>query len=179
MLTQRKDIPHTVKVGVSVLFMMCFVQDAFAFGMVAASGGSELASTILGVRNALFKILKGILILAGAGSLAFSIYNLMEGNREAAKRLGIWFVGLLIGFIIISIFKNLGASTAAGSLQAGGFASTKYTVKSTIEAVLIIVCMVTSVRGVITVINGEQGGSRQLFKWFAVSLIGFAILGAV
>ena len=51
--------------------------------------------------------------------------------------------------------------------------------KSLMQILLIIVSMICVVRKVIQLINGEKEGGRELFKWFAVSTVGIALIGLI
>ena len=161
----------------SVLLLMCLSsQDVFAQSWFEADSGG-LATLIDNVRHALMKLCKVILLIGSGGAFFFAVYNLIEGDNQGAKRFGIWLLGLLIGFLVLQSFGNLAVEADAGKL--GDFANVKMTVKSVLISLLCIVAMVTVVQKVFQLINGEKEGGRQLFKWFAVSLVGFTLLNII
>lgn len=52
----------------------------------------------------LIQALLGFILLV---SLAVVIVHALNGDREAAKKVGVWMIVTVVGFILISIFKSL------------------------------------------------------------------------
>ncbi len=162
----------------SVLVLFClFSTDLFAQESWYEGNSGGLAGIIDSVRGALVATCKVILLLGSGGALFFAIYNIIDGDTQGAKRFGIWLVGLLIGFIVLQVLGN--ATVSANSGRLSDFAGVKMTVKSVLMSLLCVVSMVTVVQKVFQLINGEKEGGRQLFKWFAVSLVGFVLLNII
>ena len=162
-------------VMLSVLFLLlASSQDLFAQGSWYEDTGGGFTGIIDRIRTALVGTCRVILLIGSGGALFFAIYNIIDGDTQGAKRFGIWLVGLLIGFIVLRVLGNVQMTAKTGSLS--DFASVKYTVKSLLLSLLCVVSMVTVIQKVFQLINGEKEGGRQLFKWFAVSIVGFTLL---
>lgn len=154
-------------------FLLWFSVPALADG----GDGSELVSIINGTRNGFATLLKVVLLISASGAFVFAAYQLMSGNKEAAKRMILWIVGLAIGYLVIGALQKSSAGGAGGGT--GDFGGFKLLVKGVIQSLLCIVAMFTVVKAVISVIHGEQGASRNLFKWFVVVMVGFTLVSAV
>ena len=165
--------------SVAVVFCMFGCATAFASEISDDWYNSDvsLAGVIETSRVWLTSICKIILLLASIGAAGFMIFNIIEGSPEAAKRIGMWLGGLLIGMTVLTVFGNVGLSSGGEGLSAGEFSSLKSMVRSTLMAILSVVSIVTVVQKVIQLINGEKEGGRGLFKWFLVSIIGQIFLG--
>lgn len=160
---------------VLALFLFSSV-DGFAQSWYENAGGG-LSGIIDGLRNVLMKFCKAVLLLGSGGALVFAIYNIIDGDSQGAKRFMIWLFGLLLGFVLLQLLGNATVSASAGKMS--DFAGVKGTVKSLLMSLLCVVSMVTVVQKVFQLINGEKEGGRQLFKWFAVSLVGFALMNVI
>lgn len=167
--------------ALSVIGLLLFVpQEAFALGGWYEDTGASFVSFVAGTLSAFKSICQVILVIAGAGSLFFAIMSIVNGDSEGAKRFFIWLAGLAIGFALVSVMGGVKAGGGAGGVaDAGAFSSFKGTVKSLMQILLIIVSMICVVRKVIQLINGEKEGGRELFKWFAVSTVGIALIGLI
>lgn len=163
----------------SVIALLLLVsQEAFALGGWYEDTGASFVSFVAGTLSAFKRICQVVLVIAGAGSLFFAIMSMLNGDSEGAKRFFIWLAGLAIGFALVSVMGGMKAGGGGGGVaDAGAFSDFKVTVKSLMQILLIIVSMICVVRKVIQLINGEKEGGRELFKWFAVSTVGFALIG--
>ena len=141
--------------------------------------GGSFVGLVQGSIQAVSRLCRVILIIAGAGSLFFAIMSMVNGDQEGAKRFFIWLAGLAIGFGILSVLGRVGPGGGDGALDAGPFSGFKGTVKSLMQILLLIVSMTSVVRKAIQLIHGEKEGGRELFKWFAVSLVGFTFLSLI
>lgn len=65
-----------------------------------------------GIVPGIVRILKIIVIIGGAISLLLVVFNIIQGERDSAKKAGWWLVGLALGFIVLSILGNATASIA-------------------------------------------------------------------
>ena len=169
-----------VLLTVLVFFIVSSV-DCFAEAGWYEKTGESFVNVVNRLRSGISAVARVLMLIGSAGALVFAIINLMEGEREGAKRFMIWLVGLLIGFIAISILKdgpilpNRDVSNGAGS----GVSSFISPMRSLMSVLLYIVAIITVVSKVFQVINGEKDGGRQLFKWFVVTLVGMVLLNVL
>ena len=162
-----------------ILLMFVFCEDAFAESGWLDDSGSSFVGVVSGLLHAFTLLCKGVLLIAGIGALFFAIMSMLNGEQAGAKRFFIWLAGLAIGFAIVSVLGNVKVSGGRGVADAGAFTVFKQTVKSLVQVLMIVVSMVCVVKKVIQLINGEKEGGRELFKWFAVSVVGFALIGVI
>ena len=55
------------------------------------------------IRQSLAKLLVAVLGLVAMISLVVTVINIIQGDREAAKKAGVWLVATLMGFMLITI----------------------------------------------------------------------------
>lgn len=60
-----------------------------------------------GFRLGFATVIQGVFGLIMMFSLAATIIHVIQGDREAAKKMITWFVGSVAGLILIEIIKNL------------------------------------------------------------------------
>ncbi len=159
-----------------LVFLFISESSVFAAGSDSEGYGSffELVSDF---QSKLIFLTKIIIILSGGFSLTMLGWAVMSGEKESLKRFGVWVIGLIIGFAVLSF---LGRVTPDSDVQnAQNFNTLRGFVFSFISILLNIVCIITVAGRVIQIINGEKEGGRQLFKWFVVTVIGFTLLSGV
>lgn len=141
-----------------------------------SSRDTSIFRVIDDLRIGLYKIVKVILILSSGFSLVMLAMAIMNGERESMRRFGMWCIGLVLGVIIISVLTKLNIASSYDSRTLGGhvdrFGDVFSVVKGIVSILLNIVCVTTVVSKIIQVMNGEKEGGHQLFRWFAVSIIG-------
>lgn len=59
------------------------------------------------IRSGLASVLLGALGLAGMVSLVIVVVNIIQGDRDAAKKASVWLISLLVGFTLLSVIRNL------------------------------------------------------------------------
>ncbi|MBQ8482933.1 MAG: hypothetical protein IJ504_01350 [Bacteroidales bacterium] len=59
------------------------------------------------IRTSLASLLMAVLGLVAMISLALVIIHVVQGDREAAKKVSVWFMATAVGFILISILEKL------------------------------------------------------------------------
>ena len=79
----------------------------------------------------------------------------------------------------LDIMEKAGLTASDGNLDAGAFSYYKRMIKDILMVLLNIVSIVTVVSKVLQVINGEKEGTRQLFRWFVVSIFGQILLTVI
>lgn len=93
---------------------------AFCTAMVALTSAPAFAQSDLGnqVLSQSTTALKGIVanvvsllqVVLGLGALvtlAIVIFNVFKGEREAATKIAWWVAGLTIGFVLLTVVKNI------------------------------------------------------------------------
>ena len=60
-----------------------------------------------GIVPGIIRVLKIIVIIGGAISLLLVVFNIIQGERDAAKKAGWWLVGLVLGFIVLTLLGNV------------------------------------------------------------------------
>lgn len=138
-----------------------------------------LNAVLGGIGQAVSNFLKVILVLGAGGAAVFAVIEIMNGDQASAKRFFVWFAGTVLGFIILSVLDRMGFAVMPGSKAPDGFSPYYDGLKMLMRTALLIVMSVTCIQKIIMVVNGEKEGSRNLFKWFVVSLIGLVLISAV
>ncbi len=94
----------------------CTAMCALAGNYVAlAQGGdnfgvqvlTESKSKLQELIESLVQLLQVVLGLGALVTLVMVIFNILKGEREAAQKIAWWVVGLTIGFVLITVVKNL------------------------------------------------------------------------
>lgn len=67
------------------------------------------ADAMNGVVPGIIRIMKIAVIIGGAISLLLVVFNIIQGERDAAKKAGWWVVGLALGFAVLTILGNMSA----------------------------------------------------------------------
>lgn len=70
----------------------------------------QSTSGLQGMVPQIVRILKIIVVIGGAISFLVVIFNIIQGERDAAKKAGWWLVGLALGFTALSILGNITVS---------------------------------------------------------------------
>ena len=68
------------------------------------------ASSMAGIVPGIIKALKYAVLIGGAISLLLVVFNIIQGERDAAKKAGWWLVGLGLGFAILSVLETVTTS---------------------------------------------------------------------
>lgn len=63
----------------------------------------ETNRQFVGLGNTLVTLLRTVLIIGGVVMIVVIVYDIMKGEREAAQKLGKWFAGLVVGFVVMEI----------------------------------------------------------------------------
>ena len=117
------------KHNLTVKFMKQFIQKsaarmrvAFCTAMCALTGsyvasaqgdnfGVEVLNSskeqLVDLVDSLVSLLQVVLGLGALVTLVMVIFNILKGEREAAQKIAWWVVGLTIGFVLITVVKNL------------------------------------------------------------------------
>lgn len=121
-----------------------------------------------------------LLMLMGLGtlvSLAFSVYKMIDGKQEAAKKLLFIFVSFGIGTaLLVAVARFVPASVPAGS---GGFDGIREMLKAVLQGVIVLVAMIAIGTLTVQMINGDEQAYRKVITWVIVVSVGSAILNAV
>lgn len=64
---------------------------------------SQTEQGLVGIVPGIIRVLKIIVIIGGAISLLLVVFNIIQGERDSAKKAGWWLVGLVLGFIVLTI----------------------------------------------------------------------------
>ena len=67
------------------------------------------SDSLAGIIPGIVKVLKYAVLIGGAISLLLVVFNIIQGERDAAKKAGWWLVGLGLGFAILSILETVTA----------------------------------------------------------------------
>lgn len=152
---------------------------AVLLAVTAVSAYAQTAGDIIVVwGNRLKRFLSVLMGLAALVSVAFSIYYMINGKSEAAKKLVFTFIGLAIGSALMAAMANF-AGSAAVSGGGEGFEGVKAEVKAVLQGALAIVAMIALTSLTIKMIDGEEQAYRRLFVWVVASVVGSAMLSAV
>lgn len=103
-----------VKVRVGLLSLLAFILSIQAKAQSAVSS-DNMANTIIdqsakamsGIVPGIIRIMKIATLIGGAISLLLVIFNIIQGERDSAKKAGWWLVGLALGFAVFSVLGNL------------------------------------------------------------------------
>lgn len=180
---EKKQLMKRSDTGRAFLPFLCLLvfffiseSSAFAAGNDSEGYGSffELVSDF---QSNLISLTKVIIFLSAGFSLMMLGWAIMSGERESLKRFGVWTIGLVIGFAVLSFLGRV--TPKSDVMNAENFNTLRGSVFSFISILLNIVCIITVAGRVIQIINGEKEGGRQLFKWFVVTVIGFTLLSGV
>ena len=71
---------------------------------------SGTSSGLSGMIPGIIRVLKYIVIFGGAISLLAVVFNIIQGERDAAKKAGWWLVGLALGFIVLTLLQSAAAN---------------------------------------------------------------------
>lgn len=148
--------------------------------VTAASAYAQQAAgdIIVAWGERLKRFLSVLMGIAALVSIAFSIYYMLNGKSEAAKKLVFTFIGLAIGSALMAAMANFAGSTSVSG-GAGGFEGVKAEVKAVLQGALAIVAMIALTSLTIKMIDGEEQAYRRLFVWVVASVVGSAMLSAV
>lgn len=143
-------------------------------------GGNDLLDHAREWKNSLLNLLKIILGIAALVVLVGVILNLTSGDSGAAKRLGSWFLGFLVGEVLLTVFSRLraGESSGAKSVTANGtgLLSLRQDIGNVMEVMLLIVAMFTLVTTTVQLMRGEQGSAEKIVRWLVTVSIGIMLL---
>lgn len=99
----------SLKVWITVLTLIVGLTPAFA-QVQDVVGNQILESTTQGLQGivpSIARILKIIVLIGGAISAILVVFNIIQGERDSAKKAGWWLVGLVVGFIVLTILGNM------------------------------------------------------------------------
>lgn len=65
------------------------------------------ASALYGLLDSIVVLLQIVMGLGAIVVLAIVIFKVFKGDREAAEKLAWWIVGLTLGFVLLTVVKNL------------------------------------------------------------------------
>lgn len=65
------------------------------------------ANQMAGIVPGIVRVLKYAVLIGGAISLLLVVFNIIQGERDAAKKAGWWLVGLGLGFAILSLLESI------------------------------------------------------------------------
>lgn len=93
----------------------CTAMCALAGNYVALAQGDNFGVEVLTqsktklqeLIESLVQLLQVVLGLGALVTLVMVIFNILKGEREAAQKIAWWVVGLTIGFVLITVVKNL------------------------------------------------------------------------
>lgn len=78
-------------------------------GVGDSIAGDILDSTATGMTGLATRIVRILQIAVGLGgliNLIIVVFNIIQGEREAAKKAGWWLVGLVLGFTALTVLGN-------------------------------------------------------------------------
>lgn len=133
------------------------------------------------IREGLLAVLKAVLALGALATLVYIVYGLISGQPDSAKKMMVWVAVLSLCYVMVEVFSQTGTGVVAGGkhLSGGSFSYQFGLVRSALQIILSMVCMVTLVVASIHVIGGDQEGSKKLLKWIVVSSAGLSLLSLV
>ena len=108
----------SLKVKVAFLTAMAFLFDqtfmlkAQDISDPTGSIMSNTTSRLAGLVPSIMNVLKIGVLIGGGIALLLVVFNILSGERDAAKKAGWWLVGLLIGFVALSVLANTAQSLA-------------------------------------------------------------------
>lgn len=65
------------------------------------------AEKMAGIVPGIIRVLKYAVLIGGAISLLLVVFNIIQGERDAAKKAGWWLVGLGLGFAVLSLLGTI------------------------------------------------------------------------
>lgn len=140
---------------------------------------NSMAEFVRNIRAALYKTLRVVLGMGALASLVYVIYGVMGGKQEAAQKMLVWVLVLSLCFALLTVFGNLRGGSSGHVLSGGVFNGQFTMIRSVLQILLSMVCMVTMVVTTIHVIGGDQEGAKKLLKWIVVSSAGLALLSSL
>lgn len=144
---------------------------------ISAHAQTTASGLIFGYVKTLQRFLSVIMGVGALVSFTFSIYYMIEGKREAAKKLVFVILGLFIGSVLMyAVSGYVGTNGGGGS---DGFGQVKGEVKAALQGALVIVAMITMTANTIKMIRGEEDGYRKIFVWVLACTMGSAMLNAI
>lgn len=98
-----------LRAKVLVLSVLCAVSGVPAFAQDGA--GNEVISTVNSQLRGMFdNIVQLLQIVLGIGALVtlvMVLFQVFKGEREAASKIAWWVAGLAVGFVLITVVKNI------------------------------------------------------------------------
>lgn len=120
-------------------------------------------------------------VIMGLGalvSLTFFVYKMIDGQKEAAKKL-IW---VILGLTLGSFMMGFVASHASLNLvmgEGGGFGAIQRWVKSLMQGAISVVAMIAMASITMQIMHGDETAYRRFFTWVFTLSIGNAILEVI
>lgn len=160
-----------------------FLAAAVASLATAAGAGAwpsaavPLASDPLSFPELVVSLQRLLGVIMGLGalvSLTFTVYNLISGKSEAAKRLVWVFLALFIGYFLMTWVARQASVSFESSGQ--GFAGIKSQLKTVINGAVCVVAMISVTSLTIKMAQGDEQSYRRLFVWVVALTIGSAII---
>ena len=156
----------------------CLAVAAFAFFAAASPAFAQAAGSILqSWATGLQRFLTIILGLGALVSMAFAIYNTVNGRQEAAKKIAWIMIAFALGSVLVYAASTYaGGATGNGS---GGFDGIKKDLKAILQSALAIVGMITITAHVIQMFHSNEEAYRKVLTWVIGLSVGSAILQAI
>lgn len=150
------------------------LKDIEGFDKTQVNDKGDIFSTLASLRGLLVNLLKIILAICSLAVLLGAIFNLTSGDNGAAKRLGTWFIGFVVGMAMIQILGSLNP----GHIMSGqsGLDSLRHDVGCLLQELVIIISMFTLVSTVLQLMRGEQGSAEKMIKWLITLSVGYVLL---
>ena len=104
----------SLKVKVLVLTIIAGLVSSPVFAQVNDVVGNQILNStqqgLQGIVPGVTRILKIVVLIGGAISAILVVFNIIQGERDSAKKAGWWLVGLVVGFIVLTILGNMQVS---------------------------------------------------------------------
>ncbi len=72
----------------------------------------QTTSGLQSITPRIMSVLKVVTLIGGGISMLMIIFNIIQGERDAAKKAGWWLVGMVIAFIVFTIIGNAAANVS-------------------------------------------------------------------
>lgn len=94
------------------VFIVALLQLATrAAAQVGGNPGTEILretqDALTGLTDNLVSLLQVIIGLGALGSLVIVVYKMINGDREAAQKIAWWLAGFVLGFVLLSVVRNV------------------------------------------------------------------------
>lgn len=108
----------SLKARIAFLSVMAGLSSVSSFAQAGGRSSDQVTQLILdnsarevaGIVPGIIKVLKYAVLIGGAISLLLVVFNIIQGERDAAKKAGWWLVGLGLGFAILSVLETVTAT---------------------------------------------------------------------